>query len=86
MERGLWGSWRNEEKCGDDRYVYGLQVKSERGQGGSDDTGLNGVRLHCKDGGSIKSGEQIWGEWTDSRYEFVRRKTNKNLSLFGQNC
>ena len=54
-EEGHWGTWKNEEKCADHRYVNALRVRSQKS--GDDEKGLTGVELYCLGAEkSIKSG------------------------------
>src|SRR4051794_29691891 len=70
LASGSWGSWSTcYEFCPADTLVYQLTVKSERSQGGGDDSALNGVALGCFNKtsgvyqGYLTSNQQSWGEW-----------------------
>lgn len=43
-----WGDWGHEDWCDDGHFAYGFRIKVEAIQGGGDDTGVNGILLHCK--------------------------------------
>lgn len=43
-----WGIWGAVEYCPEGEYAYKFQLKTEPGQGGGDDTGLNGIKLYCR--------------------------------------
>ena len=72
LHSGWWGSWAAcRSFCPEGSYALSIQTKSQAGQGGdSDDTALNGVRLHCFDlrtgaaTGVLKSKEGGWGSWS----------------------
>ncbi|XP_077116863.1 vitelline membrane outer layer protein 1-like [Ranitomeya variabilis] len=71
---GSWGEWGPAEWCPCGFYAKGFSLKVEIKQKADDDTGLNGIRLHClnktdihpnvKDEYIIKSAEGPWGEWS----------------------
>ena len=59
-----WGDWGSTQICpGSQDYVTQFQFKSI-GAGG-DDSALNGVKLFCKDGGSVTSAVAHLGYWTN---------------------
>ena len=72
----VWGSWHAEEKCARNTYAYAIALKVESKQHGGfmgrgrDNSGLNGVKLYCKDPktkeekGDITSGIGGLGSWT----------------------
>lgn len=85
-----WGKWGPIEWCWGKTFVHGMSLRVERPQGGGDDTSVNGVRLHCKAGGSITSKQGRWGGWEGNRYcsstSFVvgvAIKSERNLGLLG---
>ncbi|KAI2644468.1 hypothetical protein H4Q32_029604 [Labeo rohita] len=75
---GTWGSWGNKEMCPDGTYAAGFSLKVEA-DGTSDNTALNGIRLHClsvfhrlsnsfHDEIPVQSGVGSWGQWTDVKW------------------
>lgn len=42
------GDWGKSEWCPEGHYAYGFRLKVEANQKGGDDTGVNGIKLHCK--------------------------------------
>lgn len=60
---GMWGDWAPDfTNCWPGQWVTGVQIKSEKYQGGGDDTALNAVRLLCSGGALLKSSEGAWGD------------------------
>ncbi|XP_070605821.1 vitelline membrane outer layer protein 1-like [Erythrolamprus reginae] len=64
---GAWGYWGGDGFCLEG-FVNGFSLKVEAAQGSSDDTAVNGIRLHCSEGGYIQSAVGPWGIWTKSQY------------------
>lgn len=84
LNYGSWTRWFAEaqyvngvgfEMCPHGSFVYSYEIKHAHYAGtghspGSDDTGLNGIKLNCwaKNGGanhgSVTSGQSPWGLWT----------------------
>lgn len=42
-----WGGWGGVSYCPSNQYACGFQTRNEGGQGGGDDTALNGIRIRC---------------------------------------
>lgn len=42
-----WGSWTSVRSCPAGTAACGMELQIEGPQGGGDDTGVNGVKLHC---------------------------------------
>jgi hypothetical protein len=70
LGNGFWGTYTPcMSYCPAGSYTYAVQAKSEAGQGGGDDTALNGVKLQCADlrtgafTGTISSQTGSWGTW-----------------------
>ncbi|XP_053116810.1 vitelline membrane outer layer protein 1-like [Hemicordylus capensis] len=66
---GTAGEWGRREFC-PFGYADGFSVKLETHQGflpGQDDTALNGIRLHCAQGGNVTSSVGRWGTWSHSQ-------------------
>ncbi|XP_053167905.1 vitelline membrane outer layer protein 1-like [Hemicordylus capensis] len=60
-----WGNWGPRHFC-PKGYAHAFQLKVHDHQGPQawqDDTGLNGIRLHCTDGATIESQVGKWGTW-----------------------
>uniref|UniRef100_A0A8C4Y5G5 Vitelline membrane outer layer 1 homolog n=1 Tax=Gopherus evgoodei TaxID=1825980 RepID=A0A8C4Y5G5_9SAUR len=62
--RGVWGP---VEMCPEGSYANGFNSKVGNAPG-EDNTGLNGIRLHCSDGTTIQSSVGAWGWWQRARY------------------
>ena len=43
----MWGDWGSIEMCPSGQFVYGYRLRSEKNQGGEDDTALNSIDLYC---------------------------------------
>ncbi|XP_030645796.1 vitelline membrane outer layer protein 1 homolog [Chanos chanos] len=68
-----WGDWDSKEMCPSGYYATGFSLRIEHGQGGGDDTALNGIRLHCSRPGNnywitVDSNSGWWGDWTEARF------------------
>ena len=80
----VWGTWYAEEKCGKNTYAYAIALKVEPKQKGGflgrgkDNSGLNGVKLYCKniktkeEKGDITSGIGGLGSWTKQKACFKK--------------
>jgi hypothetical protein len=42
-----WGNWENWNTCPANSAICGLSIRYESGQGGGDDTAMNGIQLYC---------------------------------------
>merc|ERR1719191_574210 len=60
---GYWGDWWGAKYCPSGHYIDAYQMRSEKSQGGGDDTALNGVKFHCTNGGWYNAGSGYWGDW-----------------------
>ncbi|XP_053164384.1 vitelline membrane outer layer protein 1-like [Hemicordylus capensis] len=61
------GRWDKPHYC-PKGYAHAFQLKVQDYQGPlawEDDTGLNGIRLHCTDGTTIESTVGKWGTWQE---------------------
>ncbi|WP_186645327.1 hypothetical protein [Fluviispira vulneris] len=65
---GYWGDWGAWDRCPQGQYVDGFKLKSESYQGEGDDTGLNGISLHCNGGANVSSSVAQWGSWSNDSY------------------
>jgi hypothetical protein len=68
VDNGYWGTWRPMVHVPPGFYIIGMSVRNEAGQGGGDDTCMNGIRLICKkcNGPTIQQvtvWEGNWGDW-----------------------
>ncbi|KAJ6654783.1 hypothetical protein lerEdw1_006570 [Lerista edwardsae] len=75
-----WGDWGEPEIC-PRGHADGFAVKISKYQGPlawDDDTGMDGIRLHCTDGSTVESSSAQWGDWSD----FVMCPKDTKLSLF----
>uniref|UniRef100_A0A3B4XC94 Vitelline membrane outer layer 1 homolog n=1 Tax=Seriola lalandi dorsalis TaxID=1841481 RepID=A0A3B4XC94_SERLL len=69
-----FGNWTWAEMCPDKFFAVGFSIRVEPNQYGSDDTGLNGIRLICsKDERrsflySIESHTGYFGDWSQPQY------------------
>jgi PKD repeat protein len=64
---GPFGAWGSEERCPDGQWAFGVSLRIESSQGGSDDTALNGIRLSCGTPSyplEISSSVGGWGDWS----------------------
>uniref|UniRef100_A0A803SVR3 Vitelline membrane outer layer 1 homolog n=1 Tax=Anolis carolinensis TaxID=28377 RepID=A0A803SVR3_ANOCA len=64
---GFWGEWEKPQFCSKG-YAKGFSIKVEGNQGKGDDTGLNGIRLHCTNGEVIQSKSGLQGKWSKIKY------------------
>ncbi|XP_015283367.1 PREDICTED: vitelline membrane outer layer protein 1 homolog [Gekko japonicus] len=68
---GPWGAWAWQEMCPEGTYATGFSIKVESYQGlTNDDTGMNGIRLHCTRGDrhpahDVESQSGMWGKWSE---------------------
>lgn len=46
-KEGGWGTWGTAGYCPADQYICGMRTRVEPGQGGGDDTALNGLEVKC---------------------------------------
>ncbi|XP_068128163.1 vitelline membrane outer layer protein 1 homolog [Hyperolius riggenbachi] len=66
---GPWGDWGDYQTCPPGTTARGFRLKVEGGQGGGDDTALNGIELSCTDHQSFDPRAAItstvgrWGDW-----------------------
>ncbi|XP_039355526.1 vitelline membrane outer layer protein 1-like [Mauremys reevesii] len=60
------GEWGPVEMCPEGSYANGFATKGDAP--GEDETGLNGIRLHCSDGTTVQSSVGAWGRWQGARY------------------
>lgn len=63
-----WGQWGSHQRCPNNRYAQGFQLKTEPNQLWDDDTALNAIKLFCgdpynPDSAEIKSSEGDFGSW-----------------------
>lgn len=63
---GPWGSWRT--KVWSNNYIIGVKLRTERGQGGGDDTAANGLRFVDCNGKWYYPGDGYWGDWSNTVY------------------
>ncbi|XP_050948885.1 vitelline membrane outer layer protein 1-like [Labeo rohita] len=75
----IWGLWGHREMCPGGTYAAGFSLKVEAYVFGTDNTALNGIRLHCidelsslsssyHDYASVRSEVGSWGQWTDIKW------------------
>lgn len=65
---GPWGEWKQRIYCSPGMWAVGYQLRTEKPQGGGDDSALNSVKLRCASPNGqrsewISSYDGLWGTW-----------------------
>jgi len=86
---GSWGSWQQcYEFCPADTFAYAVILRSEPGQGGGDDTAMNGIAIACYNRwngayqGYVTSHAGYWGDWVE--WAFVNPANTGNPFVSGR--
>ncbi len=80
LNTGLWGDWKDKVMCPEGFFINGAQANVQPNQQQEDDTGLNALRIRCKNP-SMKQPTQTlaleysslgdWGGWVEYPSSYI---------------
>ncbi|KFW95669.1 Vitelline membrane outer layer protein 1, partial [Phalacrocorax carbo] len=59
---GVWGTWTSFQIC-PGGYLISFSLRTEKSQGGGDDTAANNVRFRCSDATVLVGDGLLWGRF-----------------------
>ncbi|KAM6419728.1 vitelline membrane outer layer protein 1-like [Pluvialis apricaria] len=78
--RGRWGTWTNFQVC-PEGYLISFSLRTEKSQGGGDDTAANNIQSRCSDATVLVGDGLSWGRFGPCNIRSLQTKVESPQGL-----